>query len=154
MRQVLKYDETGLVYGQVLAVIGGAILSVILPVKGMVGTVCLIVAWDVYLSFRLKAKTRRGVKKTTIRQGLWRMADHMASLIVVNAFQDRYFPAMPLTYVVGVGLAYVELSAINKKITMLHNFDLMAEIGHRIRPGTQTSNRGDRSGNSGGGEPS
>ena len=147
---MLKWNPDSEVILPVFAMIAGAALSVLMPVRGIVSVVCVFVMLDMWFSLRIGKRSRYRAKRTSLRVGIMRAVDYMAALVAVNMFQVKFIPFTPLTHLIGTALVVLEIKRINRKVLILHNFDMMATIGDRIRTTRTTLKRGDRSGNSGG----
>lgn len=146
---MLKWSDAYGVVLYVVSLVGGAVLSLIVPVKEMGVALLVLIAFDVYLSFRVRSLTRRKSKNTSVRTAIMRGADYLAALVVVYKFQQVFMSTAPLTVIAGTGLAWLELQRINQKFKVLHNFGVLGHIIDRIR-----SINGNRTGTKGGDRPS
>lgn len=127
-----------------VSLIFGAVLSLVMPVKGIASVLCAIIAVDIYLSYRLKMRRKKVPKSTSVPAGLFRGADYLATLVVVNMFQASFMPQAPLVYIAGVGLGLFELKRINRKLVLLHTFGALGPVLDRLMPkdGNRTGSKG------------
>lgn len=134
MQQMLNPKEIGELAQHTLAVIGGALLSMVAPVQAYMVVLLLIIAADLYLAWRVGLKEQGITRFEALKGGVGRCADFFAAMVVTNAFEVRFMEHVPLTYIMGAGIGLIELRRMNAKLIKLHNLDLF-KILERFKSG-------------------
>lgn len=130
------------VWEHIATVIGGAIVSLILPVREFMYAIAVIVAFDLYMGWRVLR--RNNVKNSgleAMKSAVATTADYFGVMIVTNAFQVRFMPTVPLIYLMAMAISVIELKKVNEKMIALHGVGLFSTIFDRLRNRGEGPNR-------------
>lgn len=107
-------------------VISGALLAIVMPVRGFALTIAAIVILDVFLGWQIARKRRGRRPMATFRSAILRAGNYFATLVVTQAFENTFTPGVPLTFIIGTAVAWYEFLRIRKKLKQLHGIDIGA----------------------------
>lgn len=117
-----------------IALLGGALLSLVMPIGPIMWVLGIMAMADVYLGWRIcRRKCTKDFSRGHMMAAVWRSADYFCVLLVTSAFQARFMAYMPLVYCMGLAIGVIELKRLNEKLIELHDLDLFRVIFDRLK---------------------